>query len=37
MIRDWLTPDKINVINSIDNWSMGQCLCSQLMHGQSHG
>ena len=20
MIRDWLTPDKINVINSIDNW-----------------
>jgi hypothetical protein len=22
MIRDWLTPDKINVINSIDNWKM---------------
>ncbi|HGW6027492.1 TPA: PTS mannitol transporter subunit IIA, partial [Klebsiella quasipneumoniae] len=20
MIRDWLTPDKINVINAIDNW-----------------
>ncbi|HFU6543703.1 TPA: PTS mannitol transporter subunit IIA, partial [Klebsiella pneumoniae] len=20
MIRDWLTPDKIKVINSIDSW-----------------
>jgi hypothetical protein len=22
MIRDWLTPDKIKVINSIDSWKM---------------
>ncbi len=35
MIRDWLTPDKIKVINSIDSWENAVRLAAEplLMQG----
>ena len=35
MIRDWLTPDKIKVINSIDSWENAVRLAAEplLMEG----
>lgn len=36
MIRDWLTPDKINVINSIDNWKNAVRLSAELLLAQGY-
>ncbi|HCT5761661.1 PTS sugar transporter subunit IIA [Klebsiella variicola] len=36
MIRDWLTPDKINVINSIDNWKNAVRLSAEPLLAQGH-
>ncbi len=39
MIRDWLTPDKIKVINSIDSWENAVRLAAEplLMQGYIAG
>lgn len=39
MIRDWLTPDKIKVINSIDSWENAVRLAAEplLMQGYKPG
>ncbi len=34
MIRDWLTLDKINVINSIDNWKNAVRLSAEPLLAQ---
>ena len=36
MIRDWLTPDKINVINSIDNWKNAVRLSAEPLLEQGY-
>lgn len=36
MIRDWLTPDKINVINSIDNWKNAVRLSAEPLLAQGY-
>lgn len=36
MIRDWLTPDKINVINAIDNWKNAVRLAAEPLLAQGY-
>ncbi|WP_228742418.1 PTS sugar transporter subunit IIA, partial [Klebsiella quasipneumoniae] len=36
MIRDWLTPDKINVINAIDNWKNAVRLSAEPLLAQGY-
>lgn len=36
MIRDWLTPDKINVINAIDNWKNAIRLSAEPLLAQGY-
>ena len=36
MIRDWLTPDKINVINSIDHWKNAVRLSAEPLLAQGY-
>lgn len=35
MIRDWLTPDKIKVINSIDSWENAVRLAAEPLLGNA--
>ncbi len=36
MIRDWLTPDKIKVINSIDSWENAVRLVAEPLPMQGY-